>query len=279
MLTESIKKLTDELKTHREKKEISLQLIHNKTRIDIKYLKAIEEGNFAVMPQVYLRAFIKEYAKSIELDPEEVLKKYEMAIAGTYGIEEPVEEEGERSKKEVKAEKKKLVYTSENLKGPEETPSKNNNNLIMILAGIGAVIVIAVLFFFINNSSEPEIIKENPYQDILEENTQRFDAPSEETSTPGERVDSLTLKITTVDTSWIRILIDGKDEQEYIMRPDREKDFRAARDFRLLTGNAGGIVLYLDGKKLAIDNPKGAIRNYKISREGVETIESTPVKK
>ena len=278
MPTESIKKLADEFKTHREKKEISLQLIHNKTRIDTKYLKAIEEGNFDIMPQVYLRAFIKEYAKSIELDPEETLKKYEMAVAGTYGVEGHVEENLEKPKKEIKTEKKPLVYTSENLKGPEETTPKNNNNKLLGLAGVAAIIIAAIVIFIWNGNSEPEIVKESPYENILEDKTQqRFEAPSQETSTPA-RLDSLSLKIATIDTSWIRILIDGNDEQEYIMHPNREKSFKAAKEFKLLTGNAGGIVLYLNGKKLDFDNPRGAIRNLKINSDGVERIESSPVK-
>ena len=278
MPTESIKKLADEFKSHREKKEISLQLIHNKTRIDAKYLKAIEEGNFDIMPQVYLRAFIKEYAKSIELDPEETLKKYEMAVAGTYGVEGPVEEGSEKPKKETKTEKKTLVYTSENLKGPEEAAPKSNNNKLLGLAGAAAIIIAAIVIFVWNGNSEPEIVKENPYENILEDKTQeRFEAPSQEVAAPA-RLDSLTLKITTIDTSWIRILIDGSDEQEYIMHPNREKNFKAAKEFKLLTGNAGGLVLYLNGKKLDFDNPRGAIRNLKINSDGVERIESSPVK-
>ena len=102
MPIESIKKLTDEFKSHREKREISLQHIHNKTRIDIKYLRAIEEGNFDIMPQVYLRAFIKEYAKSIDLDPDETLNKYELAIAGNYGIEESLDDDKARKENKMK---------------------------------------------------------------------------------------------------------------------------------------------------------------------------------
>ena len=275
MPIESIKKLTDEFKSHREKREISLQHIHNKTRIDIKYLRAIEEGNFDIMPQVYLRAFIKEYAKSIDLDPDETLNKYELAIAGNYGIEESLDDD--KARKENKNEKKKLVYTSENLKGVEESSSPKNNNMIIGVAGLAAVIIIGLVFFIFSNNSDSEIVKENPYQEILEESAQRFEAPSNEVNS-SEILDSISLKIATIDTSWIRILVDGKDEQEYIMRPDREKEFKAVNEFRILTGNAGGLVLFLNDKKLKFDNPRGAIRNYKVTRKGIETIESTPVK-
>lgn len=274
MSTESIKKLTDEFKSHREKKEISLQLIHNKTRIDIKYLKAIEDGNFDVMPQVYLRAFLKEYAKSIDLDPEETLRNYEKAAAGLYGIEEEVEHEADKSKKEGKQEKKKLVYTSENVRGVEEPSAKKNNNLIIGFAAAGAVIAVAVLFFILTKS-EPEIIKENPYEEILEETADRFESTEDVSD---EIVDSISLKITTKDSSWIRLLIDGKGEQEFIMRPNNQKNFKAAREFTLLTGNAGAIELFLNNKKLEIDGQQGSIRNYKISSSGIVRIDNPPVK-
>ncbi|OGU33331.1 MAG: hypothetical protein A2068_06195, partial [Ignavibacteria bacterium GWB2_35_6b] len=254
--------------------EISLQLIHNKTRIDIKYLKAIEDGNFDVMPQVYLRAFLKEYAKSIDLDPEETLKNYEKAVAGLYGIEESAEQETDKSKKETKQEKKKLVYTSENVRGVEEPSAKKNNNLIIGFAAAGSVIVIAVLLFILTKG-EPEIIKENPYEEILEVNTDRFETSQEVTD---ERVDSISLKITTKDSSWIRLLIDGAGEQEFIMRPNNQKNFKAAREFTLLTGNAGAIELFLNNTKLNFDGQLGSIRNYKINRNGIIRIDNPPVK-
>ena len=46
MSSESLKKFSEELKTHREKNDVSLQQIHGRTRIDIKFLKAMEEGKF-----------------------------------------------------------------------------------------------------------------------------------------------------------------------------------------------------------------------------------------
>lgn len=82
MSVELLKKFGQELKAVREQKDIPLQQIFNKTRIDIKFLHAIEDGNFEIMPEVYLRAFIKEYAKSLDLDPNVVIQKYDSAKQG-----------------------------------------------------------------------------------------------------------------------------------------------------------------------------------------------------
>ena len=46
-----------ELKDLRESRGISLEEIHERTKINIPYLKAIEEGDFTILPVPYLRLF------------------------------------------------------------------------------------------------------------------------------------------------------------------------------------------------------------------------------
>lgn len=59
-----------ELKELRISKDISLEDLESKTKININYLKAIEEGDFKVLPIPYLRLFIRAYA--IEIGGEAV---------------------------------------------------------------------------------------------------------------------------------------------------------------------------------------------------------------
>lgn len=82
MSSDLFKKFAEELKDTREKKEITLQQISNKTRINIKFLEAIEEGNFNVIDEIYIRAFLREYAQLIDLEEKEVLKRYDQCKAG-----------------------------------------------------------------------------------------------------------------------------------------------------------------------------------------------------
>ncbi len=70
MSNQLLKKIADELREARQKKKISIDQIFTKTRIDKKYLNAIEDGNFSIMPDVYIRAFIKEFAKNVGLNPK-----------------------------------------------------------------------------------------------------------------------------------------------------------------------------------------------------------------
>ena len=54
-----------ELKELRISKEISLEDLQSKTKINIRYLEAIESGNLEVLPTPYLRLFIRAYALEI----------------------------------------------------------------------------------------------------------------------------------------------------------------------------------------------------------------------
>ena len=65
-----------ELKELRISKDISLEDLESKTKININYLKAIEEGDFKVLPIPYLRLFIRAYA--IEIGGEAVRALYQL---------------------------------------------------------------------------------------------------------------------------------------------------------------------------------------------------------
>ena len=75
---------SDELRKERVSKDISLSDIAKKTHINVKYLEAIEQGSFDILPQTYIRAFIREYALMVGLSPAEVLKKFDVMVGGKY---------------------------------------------------------------------------------------------------------------------------------------------------------------------------------------------------
>ena len=69
-----------ELKELRISKEISLEDLQSKTKINIKYLEAIESGNFEVLPTPYLRLFIRAYALEIGGDSIRALEQLDSFI-------------------------------------------------------------------------------------------------------------------------------------------------------------------------------------------------------
>ncbi|GCF74757.1 DUF4115 domain-containing protein [Bacillus cereus] len=76
-MTELGQKLTEA----REAKGLSIDQLHEITKIQKRHLVAIEEGNYNVLPGTfYARAFIKQYADAVGLNGEELLVEYQSTI-------------------------------------------------------------------------------------------------------------------------------------------------------------------------------------------------------
>ena len=73
-----------ELKELRVSKEISLEDLQSKTKININYLNAIEEGNFEILPTPYLRLFIRAYALEIGGDADRALEQLDSFIGNSH---------------------------------------------------------------------------------------------------------------------------------------------------------------------------------------------------
>lgn len=81
------------LKRAREQKGFSLEDIQDLTKIQKRYLQAIEEGNYKVLPgNFYVRAFVKNYAEAVGLNTDEVLEQFnrEAPSSVTEPAPEPV---------------------------------------------------------------------------------------------------------------------------------------------------------------------------------------------
>jgi len=270
MSKETLRKLGEELKAAREQQDITLQQIFNKTRIDMKFLNAIESGNFKVMPDVYIRAFIREYAKSIDLDGNTILRKYEIAKEGREIGEEDIQEiEREQAGKKDSVAKE---FSTQNPSGNNDVNGDNNNILIGIyaVAGLAAIFIIYLLFF---DSKDQEIITEKPYQEVLKETKTRFEVPEDKKKEEVKPVvpalqDSLNLIIIASDTCWIGGKIDNGSDIDFLLYPGRKKILKAKTQFYIIAGNAGGIELLLNGKKLNYSGRTGRVI-LTINSEGV----------
>jgi len=73
----------DALKSHRESQNIEISEICEFTKINEKYIQAIETGDFTVLPTVYMRLFIRAYAEFIGADSAKALEDFELLTTGT----------------------------------------------------------------------------------------------------------------------------------------------------------------------------------------------------
>ena len=71
----------EQLKQIREDKNISLEEVANATKISKRYLQAIEEGNYGLIPgQTYVIGIIRNYARYLGLDPKPIIEQYSKLI-------------------------------------------------------------------------------------------------------------------------------------------------------------------------------------------------------
>ncbi|MGM0846696.1 MAG: RodZ domain-containing protein [Bacillota bacterium] len=78
------------LREARETNGYSLDDLQNMTKIQKRYLMGIEEGNYEMMPgKFYVRAFIKQYAEAVGLDPDMIFDQYPNDIPVTNSNDLP----------------------------------------------------------------------------------------------------------------------------------------------------------------------------------------------
>jgi cytoskeletal protein RodZ len=86
----ALTELGSRLKEAREVKGISLDELQKVTKIQKRYLIGIEEGNYSIMPgKFYIRAFIKQYAEAVDLNPEEIFDLYKEDVPSVVNTELP----------------------------------------------------------------------------------------------------------------------------------------------------------------------------------------------
>ena len=74
-----------------------------------------------------------------------------------------------------------------------------------------------------------------------------------------ESVEKLILQITAVEDTWIKVIIDNKDPNEYNLSAGDHMEIEALAGYNLLIGNAAGLVLKLNEKPIPISGKIGEV--------------------
>ena len=285
-------KFAEELRQAREKNEITLQQMAAKTRIDIKFLEAIDNGTFSFLPNIYVRAFIKQYAKTVCLDEEETIKNYESAKAGklTEKVEgkEEIKTEDEnketvkRAVPEEENKRTKPVQTFSDVTEPQSEDDANNKKMLMMTGGtiIGIIAIAALVYLLFFQDKSQIIVEEKPYEEVLEETTQRYvEEEKQDDISTVENQDSLVLQIINKDSrdsAWVLVITDNTLKEDYLLYPGTGKTFKAGNNFKFTLGNSGAIRLKLNGENLEFEGRRKSVRHYKIDANGFERLYSPP---
>ncbi|WP_284140018.1 MULTISPECIES: RodZ domain-containing protein [unclassified Virgibacillus] len=181
------------LKEAREQKDISLDSLQETTKIQKRYLVAIEEENFRILPgKFYARAFIKEYAAAVGLNAQELMDEYKDDI--------PSPEEDRDTE-----------YTHIQRSRKDHRPTKSNAIFSLIPTIIVVVLIIGIVFaawFFVqkavgSDGGEP-IEKDNGNDEVYrQEDTSANDQTenTDEADSETESSDSTESNDQSTDTS------------------------------------------------------------------------------
>ena len=83
---------------------------------------------------------------------------------------------------------------------------------------------------------------------------------------------TLVLKAIVKERTWIRVRIDNEKPKEYILGPESRPQWRAEKVFELLIGNAGGIDLEFNGKKMEDLGKQGQVIRLRLPMEDERSI-------
>lgn len=287
-------KFADELREKRLKSGLTLQQMANKTRIDQKFLEAIDEGNFAFLPELYVKAFIKQYAKEVGLDEVETLKRFQAAKEGrlyeqVHEIEEsehpsnsaPPKTSGQppiRTHNPINSQPQKS-YNDPSVEKRHVEIDETGKDKLLILAAIAGVLVImvAVYVFFIRDTKEI-IVAERPFEEVIEESQQRYIESSPEVTVDSLVLasDSLYLKFISSEPSWIFVVIDNNRTEEFTLTPDSEHIVTAASGFKATVGNSGAVKLTLNNNPVEFSGRTGSVRHFSLDRDGLQYLNTPP---
>ena len=150
-----------ELRELRLSKEINLEELENRTKINAKYLEAIEEGNFDILPIPYLRLFLRAYAIEIGGDSERALEQLDSFIGNTKPKMTPLQQNEDTMEDTSNSEKISLsiLFSKSNLKLRKDIIKVGVLSVFFIFS----IVIIKKIFsneiYYSNDSSEKKVIR------------------------------------------------------------------------------------------------------------------------
>jgi cytoskeletal protein RodZ len=248
-----MKEIGQTLKDKREQMNLSLSDVHNATRVQEKYLAAIEVGNLDVFKaEVYYKSFLRSYSKYLGFDPEEFIDLFN---AQKYAIEQ--------------ASKLEQTSFSESLVNQHKNSFYKKRILIVSFVIICLALLAAFVYLYINISKIAQPMETDSFKQVeneesvsTEDNTvisEQEESLIEENVAKTEIPTKQNLKIEAKENVWIRVDIDGRTVYEGTLLKDSIKIWEADKSFMLKLGYAPGVKVFFNGED--VDVMSGAIQD------------------
>jgi cytoskeletal protein RodZ len=238
-----------ELKELRESQNIDLDEIHSRTKINMEYLLALENGQFDILPLPYVRLFLRAYVTEIGGNADEALQQLDIFQGRKVGKLIPKKTEQDELKNPQLKHKTKTPSQS-------RTPTKVRQDLIK-----GGLLLIVFLFaiFIIKKINEERssaiiengeiVLAENP--DAITNDQLVNNYVDDVSQTVAMAVEPpLKLKIVTSERIWYRIESDSSAPQAGFLTVGEEKSLSFENEIYVRLNQTAGTTLYINGIKV-----------------------------
>lgn len=260
------------LKEARLAKGYSLEDLQEITKIQKRYLVGIEEGNYSIMPGTfYVRAFIKQYAEAVGLDPEDLLDQFKKDVP-------------ESQKQEV-AESFKQSPNRRSL-AEKRKSGKSMEAMPKIIVALFIIVILAViwLFYLAKSGENDTLLKEDtpafeydkptptePVEEQPTEDEETEEEPAEEEPTAPTQtiapavVDGDNVNFAVSNTTELKVRVDISGEswiafrnragvdnlgKVYTAGESVEYDATAEGYVRIRLGSAANAKVFVNGEEL-----------------------------
>jgi cytoskeletal protein RodZ len=286
------------LRRERLRKDLGLEQISRETKISARLLEAIEKDRFELLPGgVFAKSFVRQYARFLGLDEEEMAAEVEKAINPVGDLPSFAGAPPEPAFKVPRV-------------AQWEGSGRSNSSILPALALVVAVMLVcSAVYAWWQRSRRPapvtppvaaaqkapapapktaEPAPVTPAVATNPETATKTDvsasAPAQEAVPPQEApVESAnpaaTLQVSLTadaDAAWVRVWADGKIVVDGVLQPNEVKTVAAVEGIRIRTGNAGSLQVTVNGKPAGPLGPKGQVRTVEVTRDGVHILLPPP---
>lgn len=231
------------LQALRLEKGITVAQVSEETRIGTATLEAIEREDLSLLPpEVFLKGFLRSYARVVGADPEEAVRRCDRLRS--------IRNAAERSDRE-----------------PERSRPGLGRRLFAVLTLLIALIVATLLAFQHWDGRQADTMATGP-----------ADSPPASEAQPGQRplapvpssaaeapqateTPKYVLVISAREKSWVKVVLDQGIPSEHELKAGDRLRLEARAKFNLLIGNAGGVTLVLNDKPVPAPGKRGEIVN------------------
>ncbi len=236
----------ENLRRERELRGIALRDIADSTKISIRFLQALEQDRFEILPGgIFQRAFVKQYARHVGLDPERLVAEFVYARGG----EEPA--------------------PAPPLPTRRPTPPRGTLMIAIGLAGLG---LLALL-----RSAPGRVAREAPAPalpvpaSILTDRV--YPPPSTQKEQDATLAEGLVLTMSARERCWVGAKVDGRTVLDRVLLEGETQTLEATGEIVLSVGNAGGLAFRLNDQQGVPLGQRGEVRrNIVITRESLKAL-------